>query len=101
MSVARWYGLWSGGSGYGPPQPDDLEEFSSLADARCKLADRHRYGYWQRSHFAFARREAADVLTPFVGDDCEITLYGSADGLHYPDRRIFLGPRGGVRVERC
>ncbi|MFC0861685.1 hypothetical protein ACFHYQ_05170 [Sphaerimonospora cavernae] len=99
--MGRWFGLWHGGSGYGPPEPDDLEEFSSLAEARSKLLDRYHYGHWQRSRFAFTGREVAEVLTPCVGDDCEIMLYGSRDGLDYPDRRIFLGPRGGVRVERC
>ncbi len=99
--MAAWFGLWHGGNGYSPSQPEDLEEFSSLADARVKLAERHRYGYWRHSRFAFVDREPADVLTPCVGDDCEITLFGSREVLDYPDRRVFLGPCGGVRVERC
>ncbi len=99
--MGRWFGLWYGGSGYGPPELGDLEEFSCLAEARSKLLDRYRHGYWQRSRFAFTDREAAEVLTPCVGEDCEITMYGSRDGLDYPDRRIFLGPRGGVRIEHC
>ncbi|GAA4561138.1 hypothetical protein [Planotetraspora kaengkrachanensis] len=99
--MGRWFGLWYGGNGYSPPEPDDLEEFSSLADARAKLADRYRHGYSYRSRFAFISREPADVLTPCVGDDCAITLYGSRDALDYPDRRLFLGPHGGVRSEHC
>ncbi|WP_370026339.1 hypothetical protein [Planotetraspora sp. GP83] len=78
-----------------------MEEFSSLADAETKLMERHRHGYWQRSRFAFVAREPGDALTPCVGDDCEIALYGSRDALDYPDRRVFLGPRGGIRSERC
>ncbi|WP_433413246.1 hypothetical protein ACQP1V_29165 [Microtetraspora malaysiensis] len=52
---------------------------------------------------AAACRFLSDIesLTPCVSDDCEISLYDSRDALDYPDRRIFLGPRGGVRVERC
>lgn len=99
--MAVWFGLWHGGNGYGPPEHNDLEEFSSLADAQAKLAERHRYGYWQRSRFAFVERQPADILTPCVGEDCEITLYGSREAIDYPARRVFLGPRGGVRVERC
>ncbi|MFF3669873.1 hypothetical protein [Microtetraspora malaysiensis] len=99
--MAVWFGLWHSGNGYSPPEPGDLEEFSSLADAQAKLADRHRHGYWRRSRFAFVARDPAEVLTPCVGDDCEISLYGSREVLDHPDRRIFLGPRGGVRVEDC
>ncbi|WP_055483623.1 hypothetical protein [Sphaerimonospora mesophila] len=99
--MGRWFGLWHGGSGYGPPEPGDLEEFSCLAEARGKLLDRYHYGHWQRSRFAFIDREAAEVLTPCVGEHGEITLYRSRDGSDYPDRWIFLGSRGGVRVECC
>ncbi|WP_433347640.1 hypothetical protein ACQP25_30800 [Microtetraspora malaysiensis] len=99
--MAVWFGLWHGGNGYSPPDPDDLEEFSSLADARAKLSKGHRCGYWRRSRFAFVAREPANVLTPCVSDDCEITLYGSRELLDYPGRRIFFSPRGGVRIERC
>lgn len=99
--MARWFGLWHGGNGYSLPEPDDLEEFTGLADARRKLIKRHRFGYWSRSHFAFVEREPTKALTPCVGDDCEITLYGSRDGLDCPAVRVFLGPRGGIRTERC
>lgn len=97
----RWYGFWHGGNGYSPSDLDDLEEFTSIEDARRKLIDRHRYGYWQTSVFAFVHRESARVLTPCVGDDCEITLYGSAADLSYPAKRVHLGKRGGARVESC
>lgn len=96
-----WFGLWWGGAGYSPPDPSDLEEFTSIADARDKLLARYRHGYSWRSHFAFVDRAPADVLTPCVSEDCEITLYGSPDALDYPTKRIFLGPRQGVRSERC
>ncbi|MCG5215499.1 hypothetical protein [Streptosporangium sp. KLBMP 9127] len=97
----RWYGLWHGGNGYSPPDPGDLEEFSSLADARTKLLDRYSHGYWHRSHFAFVEREPVTVLTPCVSADCEIVLYGSYAVLDQPARRIFLGSRGGARAEHC
>ncbi|MEV7012696.1 hypothetical protein [Streptosporangium sp. NPDC051022] len=97
----RWYGFWNGGNGYGPSDPDDLEEFASIADARRKLLERHRYGYRQTSVFAFVHRESVRALTPCVGDDCEITLYGSATDLSYPARRVYLGKRGGTRIDPC
>ncbi|GAA2324008.1 hypothetical protein GCM10010149_91680 [Nonomuraea roseoviolacea subsp. roseoviolacea] len=98
--MARWFGLWHGGSGYSLAEDHDLEQFSSLEDAKRKLTERHRRGYRQRSRFDFVHREPAEVLTPCVGDDCEITLYRSRDGGGWPDARVYLGPRGGVRFER-
>lgn len=98
--MTRWFGLWYGGSGYNLPGQDDLEDFASLENAKRKLIERHRRGYWQRSRFDFVRREPANVLTPCVGEDCEITLYRSRDGGEWPDVRVFLGPRGGARSER-
>ncbi|MFD1935114.1 hypothetical protein ACFSKW_26930 [Nonomuraea mangrovi] len=96
-----WFGLWYGGNGYSTPELSDLEEFPSLADAGAKLIARHRDGYWRRSRFAFVDRDPADVLTPCVGDDCEIWIYRSRESLDYPDRRLWLGPRGGIRSESC
>lgn len=96
----RLYGLWHGGSGYSAPEDSDLEAFTSIADARDKLINRYRYGYWQRSRFDFVERPVADVLTPCVGDDTSILLYGSRDSLDYPGWRLSLGSRGGVRTER-
>ncbi|MBN6050769.1 hypothetical protein JYK22_02390, partial [Nonomuraea sp. RK-328] len=98
--MARWFGLWHGGFGYSLAEDQDLERFASLEDAKRKLTERHRRGYWQRSHFDFVHREPAEVLTPCVSDDCEITLYRSRDGDDWPDARVYLGPRGGVRFER-
>lgn len=99
--MGAWYGLWHGGNGYSQPEPSDLEEFSSLADAHLKLVERHRHGHWRRSRFAFVNREPRDVLTPAVADDCEITLYCAPDALDFPARRVFIGPRGGACVELC
>ncbi|MGP3916329.1 hypothetical protein [Nonomuraea sp. 10N515B] len=98
---ARWFGLWWGGNGYSRPEDADLEEFVSLADAKHKLAERFLHGHWQTTVFAFVHKEPTRVLTPCVTDDCEILLYRSRDGGEWPDMRIFLGPRGGVRSERC
>ena len=80
---------------------EDREEFSSLAEAKHKLTERHLHGYWQLSRFDFVHREPAQVLTPCVSEDCEITLYRPRDGGDYPELRIFRGPRGGIRSERC
>ncbi|WP_068927440.1 hypothetical protein [Planobispora rosea] len=99
---ARWFGLWWGGSGYGRPTDEDLEEFASLEEARAKLLERYAHGHWLRSEFRYVHRDGpAQVLCPCVSEDTEILLYGSATDLDYPDRRVFLGARGGARVERC
>ncbi|NRQ38792.1 hypothetical protein HII36_44265 [Nonomuraea sp. NN258] len=95
------YGLWFGGSGYSPSDDADLEEFTSIRHARSALIERYRYRYWQRSRFAYVHRDAAELLTPCVGEDCSILLYSSPGSLDCPERRLSLGPRGGVRSERC
>ena len=97
----RWYGLWHGGSGYTAPGDEDLELFTSLRQARARLISRHRYGYSQPQDFSYLARPAERVLTPCVGDDCEILLYPSSAGLSYPARRVYLGPRGAARTEHC
>jgi hypothetical protein len=99
--MARYYGLWYGGHSYSAPEPDDLEEFSSLADARTQLIERYRYGDRRRMRFAFVTREPAEVFTPCVSDNCEIALYGSPDALDYPIRRAYLTPDGHAHIERC
>jgi hypothetical protein len=95
------FGYWWGGSGYSLPDSDDLEEFASVDEARQKLSQRYRDGYWYPSRFRFVHRKPVSALTPCVGDDCEITLYRSREAGDQPDMRIFLGPRGGVRCEPC
>lgn len=96
-----WHGLWHGGSGYAPPGADDLELFTSLRQARERLASRYDHGYWERQHFAYVTRPPERTLTPAVGADCEILLYPPGSDLSYPARRVCLGPRGAARIEHC
>jgi len=97
----KWYGLWHGGSGYSPPGDEDLEELTSLGHAKAELRSRWQRGDRERQDFRYACRDPDRVLTPCVGADCEILLYAAPDDLSYPARRIYLGPRGGVRAENC
>lgn len=102
--MSTWYGLWHGGSGYAPSDPTlDIERFDSLQHAQDALYDRCRSGGSYPEHFAFINREPETVLTPGVAEEqTEILLFGFPDCAEaYPDRRVFFGPRGGVRSERC
>lgn len=87
-----WYGI-----GYSVPQPDEYETFDSLAEVKDAL--------W--------RRCGHDRYYPCANDngDAEaLVWFGTPDpddpfpcdsSSNYPDRRVYFGPRGGVRVERC
>ncbi|WP_084965912.1 hypothetical protein [Thermoactinospora rubra] len=99
--MARWFGLWWGGSGYSRPESNDLEEFASLVEARRKLVERYLHGYWQTTEFRFVHREPTRVLTPCVDTQCEILLFRSSNAEVLPELRLSIGPRGGVRLERC
>jgi hypothetical protein len=82
------YALWFGGSSYAyPTVKDDLEEFASIASAK-------RVFYSRSDH---------DPYYPCVEDTCEMFLFFDRppETDPYPDRILTLGPRGGVRVERC
>lgn len=100
MSV--WYGLWYGGSGYALSDPTlDMERFDSLQHAQDALYDRCHDGYSFRQWFAYVNRDPESVLTPAVGADSCTHLYAVPDGdLALPDRHVYFGPRGGVRIER-
>jgi hypothetical protein len=94
------YGLWFGGSSYSTPDHDDPEAFASLAAARTAFLDRYRYGYWQRSRFAYVHRLHDVLLTPCVDATCFMLLYACPDQLTDPRWRLCLGPREGIRTER-
>ena len=74
--------------GYAPASIEDRERCESIKDAKDT--------FWRRADF--------DPSFPCVEQDgTEAYLYFGKDGKHgdYPDRRIYFGPRGGVRIERC
>lgn len=105
-------GVWFGGSGYATSDENDVEEFTSLTDAKGALACRRRCGDTMRQRFAFIARDPEEVFTPGVDETSEIWIYFGtpldvltyikvAGELPYPDRRLFFGPRGGIRIEHC
>lgn len=100
--MAAWYGLWYGGIGYVPSDPgSDMERFGTLQDAKDALHDRCHDGYSSRQRFDYVNRESEHVLTPAVGDDSCIHLFAAPDSdPSLPDRHVYFGPRGGIRVER-
>lgn len=79
------YGLWYGGSSYAVPSvPDDVEEFSSIKQAKDIFESRFE------GEFGF---------TPCVTDESEMHLFRSEpqEGNDiYPDIVLSFGPRGGV-----
>lgn len=83
------YMMWHGGANYALPTVDDAEEFSSLQAAK--------ESFWSRAD--------RDPFYPCVENPEAWILFSdpreNASGDVYPDRVMTLGPRGGVRIERC
>jgi hypothetical protein len=75
---------------YSQPDIEDAEQFESVAQARA----------------AFERRTSGcDRRYPCTSEDASMLLYfydPTAEDVRdpYPDRRLYLGPRGGVRMEQ-
>lgn len=91
------FGLWDGGEGrYTESEPEDMERFGSLADARNAL--------WQRwdnrgPHlFNYVHKNPEHAETPSVGDDSRIRLY-AREYSEEPFAVLFIGPQGGVRMQ--
>lgn len=90
------FGLWWGGSSYGPGElATDGERFDSIDAAKSALIARYHDGYSFRQTFNYINREPVDVLCPAVSEDCEIVLVLALpeDGDFsdvYPDLRITL-----------
>lgn len=81
------FGLWYGGYNYANPELTDAEEFASIQDAVDT--------FWRRADF--------DPEFPCV-ESPEMMLYRVNPASipdPYPDFRLTIGPRGGVRRERC
>lgn len=100
--MSTWYGLWYGGNGYALSDVElDMERFDSLQEAKDALNDRYHDGYSFRQPFDYVNREPEKVLTPAVGADSCIHLFATSDGdPALPDRHVYFGPQGGVRIER-
>jgi hypothetical protein len=85
------YMEWFGGPSYAPPTQDDRERFESIKDAK--------EAFWRRSDYepGFPCVEDSEALLYFAGRKGD----NDETGGEYPDRRLTIGPRGGVRIERC
>lgn len=98
-----WFGRWYGGSSYSVGElSDSLETFASIESAKEALYDRCYSGRYPNT-FDYVRGTKHSE-TPAVDESSEIQLYAydpweTTDP--YPDKRVFFGPRGGVRVENC
>jgi len=92
----KCYGLFHGVGNYSTYITNrDIEEFNSIADAK--------HAFWVRADFD-SYYPCVDMTMEMQisfedprtdGSDIDFIEFG------YPDRIISLGPRGGVKVERC
>lgn len=96
----RVYGLWYGGSGYGLPEREDLEQFESIGHARTALERRCYVGGHIQQDVTYADGRTTSVFFPAVdASSTEIHLFlTEPDDDLYPDRVIKFGPRGGVHI---
>lgn len=73
------WGVWNGGTesmSYAESEiPRDVEYWENVEDAKEALFDRYRYGHWQRQYFGYVNKDREMVLTPAVGEDCEIWVW--------------------------
>ena len=97
------YALWNGGPSYAPSDMNTLETFASVREAKDALLSRERRGYCWPQEFKFADGETHNNFTPCVQDSSmDLYLYDPREVIDpYPDRRLTIGPHGGVRTERC
>lgn len=101
------YGLWHGGYSYGPPCLDnDLEIFDSIAEAKHQFWLRWHDGFYSKQKFVFARSIIIPqyAYTPTVDESATmwLYLYDPREVIDpYPDRIITIGPREGIRMEKC
>lgn len=85
------YMLWYGGGSYAFPQAEDADRLPSIAAAVRLFEDR--------------LHNRVMPATPCVDERAEAWLFLNrdpvdSDGDLYPDQRIVIGPRGGIRVDR-
>lgn len=82
--------LWYGGPSYSY-STDHAEDVPSIRAALRICRDR------------MDNRDGTTPCVSYGGDhDVAADLFSGEDiGDGYPDRRVYVGPRGGFRVERC
>lgn len=102
--MAKVYGLWYGGSSYSAPEMRDLEEFVSKRAATAVFHERANTSGGYTLNTYFTDRENTPVAFPAVGEDTEMQIFTydprvSVDP--YPSYLLKVGPKGGVRVEKC
>lgn len=107
-----------GGASYAPSHgAESIEVHNSITAAIESFRDRYENGYWKTIDLEFADGHKDSVLMPCVSDDSYMFLYAIPDfdseltdlaneseeaiGLGYPDFRLTIGPRGGIRREHC
>lgn len=97
------FAVWHGGSSYSVGDISaHLEKFASIAAAKRVFAERARTsGAFPLSTY-FVNRENTPVRFPAVDENTSMDVYAydpreTADP--YPDFRLVLGPKGGVRRE--
>jgi hypothetical protein len=80
--------FWSGGGSYAAPTDKDGEQFRTLAE--CKDEFRYRF-------------EDQDPYYPCVDESCWAWIIVGEEPTQEngPDYVLEIGPRGGVRLEKC
>lgn len=99
--MAKVYGYWWGGHSYANDESDEyLEVFDSTRAAMVALDSRNRFGYSSRQTFNYADGRTEHHYCPVVDKESTIKLYlyDPREGDNGPDRKIYFGPRGGVRM---
>ncbi|MFI6512889.1 hypothetical protein ACIBCT_35255 [Streptosporangium sp. NPDC050855] len=94
--------LWFGGNGsYSLPDADSVEQFTSITHAINTFRERAETSGAFGLPTYFVNRENSRVCFPAVGEDCTMDVYIGRAGetANYPDFRLALGPRGGVKRE--
>lgn len=95
----KLFAVWNGGASYGPSYtPEHTEVFESLQAVKDELSARRYSG---RADIKHLDGTTENTGTPCVEEDSEFLVWSYGDGTEFPDygRRVFFGPRGGIRVE--
>lgn len=99
------YAMWYGGYSYSYGEiPEDLEVFPSIRAAGEALRARYESNGWRTAPVHYADGRQALTLFPAVDTTCSMDIYRyDPRTAHepYPDLRLTLGPRLGIRKEKC
>lgn len=101
--------------GYSPPNHWlSVEVWPSIKAAEDSLVRRWLWGAYQKVDTTYVDGRTEEVWWPGVGDEAELLLYACPPGeltedlvtetvfsaRAYPDLRLSIGPRGGIRREK-